>query len=567
MRLAVLPLLLATAACTTYPATDPVKTANSGMIVSEISEAEASADYDYRTSMDTLAVVEMNPDTSYLTSEERRVVNKLIEASGLMTEIYLRQRGVDNPQIRSAIERSRRADQALLLEMFDRNLGPWDEMAELHPFWGSEPMPKGAGFYPPDMTVEEFNAYLAANPEQRESLTSDYTVVRREGDRLVAVPYSVEYREWLVPAARLLREASQITSNPSLKKFLSLRAASFLTDDYFESELAWMDLEGTPIEVAIGPYEVYTDKLYGKKTAFESFVTLKDPEASAALDKYKGYLRDMESNLPIPDEHKNFQRGFASPIAVADQVQGGGDNIPGTQTIAFNLPNDERVREAKGAKKVILSNVLGAKYDRILDPIADVVLSDTQAPLVVKKYMQLNTLFHELSHSLGPGSITVGGRATTVNDELRDQYSRLEEAKADVMGVWNILYMMDKGELPIAEKNQLFATYFAGLFRSVRFGTESAHGNGAALQYGYLKSVGAFRFDPANGHYVIDPAKMEAGIESLLNKQLMIQATGDYAGAKALFDRYAALDADAKRAIASMDEIPVDILPVYPDKV
>ena len=565
MRLAVLPLLLATAACTTYPASDPVKSANSGVTVSQVSEAEAA--YDYRASMDTLAVVDMNPDTSYLTGEERQVVNKLIEASGLMTQIYLRQRSVDNPQIRTAIERSRRADQKLLLEMFDRNLGPWDEMAELHPFWGTEPMPKGAGFYPEDLTVEEFDAYLAAHPEQAKSLTSEYTVVRREGDRLVAVPYSVEYRAWLVPAAQLLREAAQITTNPSLKKFLSLRAASFLSDDYFESELAWMDLEGTPIEVAIGPYEVYTDKLYGKKAAFESFVTLKDPQASAALDKYKGYLRDMEANLPIPEKDKNFQRGFASPIAVADQIQGGGDNVPGTQTIAFNLPNEERVREAKGAKKVILSNVLGAKYDRILDPIADVVLSADQAPLVVKKYMQLNTLFHELSHSLGPGSITVGGRATTVNDELKDQYSRLEESKADVMGIWNILFMMEKGELPRAEKNQLFATYFAGLFRSVRFGTESAHGYGAALQYGYLKSVGAFRFDEANGHYVIDPAKMEAGIESLLNKQLMIQAAGDYSGAKAFFDQYAHLDAHAEAAIASMDAIPVDILPVYPDEV
>ena len=562
MRIAVLPLLLATAACTTY-APEPPAAASDGHVTA-VAEPDG---YDMRASMDTLAVVDMNPDTSYLSAEERQVVNLLIEASELMSEIYLRQRSVDNPQIREAIALNRRADRDLLLEMFDRNMGPWDEMAELHPFWGSEDMPKGAGFYPPDMTVEEFDAYLASHPEQAEDLTSDYTVVRRDGDRLVAVPYSVEYSEWLVPAARLLEQAAQITTNPSLKKFLSLRAAAFLTDDYFESELAWMDLQDTPIEVAIGPYEVYTDKLYGKKTAFESFVTLKDPEASAALDKYKGYLRDMEANLPIPDEHKNFQRGFASPIAVADQVQGGGDNIPGTQTIAFNLPNDERVREAKGAKKVILSNVLGAKYDRILDPIADVVLSDTQAPLVVKKYMQLNTLFHELSHSLGPGTIVKSGRETTVQDELRDQYSRLEESKADVMGIWNILYMMEKGELPIAEKNQLFATYFAGLFRSVRFGTESAHGYGAALQYGYLKEAGAFRWDAAGNHYVIDPPKMEAGIESLLNKQLMIQATGDYAGAKAFFDRYAHLDDHAEAAISSMDEIPVDILPAYPDEV
>ncbi|OGS51635.1 MAG: hypothetical protein A3J40_03310 [Erythrobacter sp. RIFCSPHIGHO2_12_FULL_63_10] len=557
MRIAILPLLLATAACATMAPEPPV----------EAAAATAEPAYDLRAQMGKLAVVEMAPDTSYLSAEERQVVNLLIEASGYMSEIFKRQRLADYDQARSAVANNRRADRDLLLTMFDRNFGPWDELAELHPFWVSTPMPEGAGFYPTDLTRGEFDAYLAAHPDQAAALTSDYTVVRREGDGLVAVPYSQAYAQWLMPAARLLEQASQVTSNPSLKKFLSLRAKAFLSDDYFESELAWMDLEGTPIEVAIGPYEVYTDRLYGKKTAFESFVTLKDPQASAALDKYKGYFRDMEGNLPIPDEHKNFQRGFASPIAVADQIQGGGDNVPGVQTIAFNLPNDERVREAKGAKKVILSNVLGAKFERILDPIADLVLSESQAPLVVRKYMQLETLFHELSHSLGPGTIMLDGRKTTVNEELKDRHSALEESKADVMGVWNILYMMERGELPAAERNQLFATYFAGIFRSVRFGVTDAHGEGAALQYGYLKQFGAFRWDAAQGHYVIDPAKMEAGIEALLHDQLMLQARGDYEGTKAFFGRYAHLDEHADAAIARMDAIPVDILPVYPKGV
>jgi len=557
MRLTILSLLFATAACTTYAPEPPAA----------VAAALPDSVYDMRASMDTLAEVEMKPDTSYLTGEERQVVNLLIEASELMSEIYKRQRLADYDTMHAAVANNRRADRDLLLMMFDRNFGPWDEMAELHPFWGSDPMPEGAGFYPTDFTRDEFNAYLEAHPDEAPALTSDYTVVRRDGAKLVAVPYSVEYRQWLVPAARKLEQASQITSNPSLKRFLSLRAAAFLTDDYFESELAWMDLEGTPIEVAIGPYEVYTDKLMGKKTAFESYVTLKDPEASAALAKYKAYLREMEANLPIPDEHKNFQRGFASPIAVADQVRGGGDNVPGVQTIAFNLPNDERVREAKGAKKVILSNVLGAKYDRILKPIGVLVLGSEQAPLVAKKYMQLETLFHELTHSLGPGTIVKDGRTTTVNAELKDRYSALEEAKADVAGVWNLLFMMEKGELPIAEKAQLWPTYFAGIFRSVRFGVTDAHGEGAALQYGYLKNYGAFRWDGARRHFVIDPVRMEAGLKALLHDQLMLQATGDYEGTKAFFEKYAHLDAQAEAVISQMTHIPVDILPVYPDKV
>ncbi|MEL1250760.1 dipeptidyl-peptidase 3 family protein [Aurantiacibacter gilvus] len=525
---------------------------------------EVSGEYDMLASRASIADVEMAPDTSYLTDEEKQVVNLLIEASGYMDEIYLRQRGANLPELRAEIEAGGDAD---MLDMFDRHFGPWDSVADNHPFYGDTEWPEGAGFYPADLTREEFDAYLEAHPDEAEALMSPYTVVRREGDGFVAIPYSVEYAEFLEPAAALLREAAEITTNESLKRFLTLRAESFLTDDYFESEMAWMDLEDTPIEIAIGPYEVYTDRLYGTKTAFESFVTLRNPEESAALDRYVGYLRDMEGNLPIPEEHHNFARGFESPIAVADQVHGGGDNVPGVQTIAFNLPNDERVREAKGAKKVILANVLGAKFDMILDPIADVVLSQEQAALVSRKYMQLFTLFHELSHSLGPGTITIDGRETTVNEELREQYSALEESKADVMGIYNLLYMMERGELPESEKSELLATYVAGLFRSMRFGIEEAHGKGAAAQYGYLLEYGAYAWDEDAGHFVIDEDRLVSGITELLRTELMLQATGDYDGTIAFFEQYAHLDEHAEAVIAEMDHIPVDIRPIYPDSI
>ena len=527
-------------------------------------EIVTSDGYDMNASRDTIATVDMAPDTSYLTEEEVLVVNKLIQASKLMSEIYLRQRGADLPELRKEVAGTGDAD---LLDMFDRNFGPWDEGAELHPFYGEAEMPLGAGFYPADLTREEFDAYLEANPDERDALLDPYTVVRRDGDALVAIPYSVEYAEFLKPAAQLLREAADITTNASLKRFLSLRADSFENDDYFESEMAWMDLADTPIEIAIGPYEVYTDRLYGTKTAFESFLTLRDPEESAALRRYVSYLRDMEGNLPIPAEHHNFNRGFESPIAVAQQIQGGGDNVPGVQTIAFNLPNDERVREAKGAKKVILSNVLGAKFDMILDPIADVVLAPEQAAKVSRKYMQNFTLFHELSHSLGPGTITVDGRQTTVNEELKELYSGLEESKADITGVWNMLYMMDRGVLPEAEKSEMWATYFAGLFRSMRFGIESAHARGSAVQYSWLKEKGGFTFDEESGLFVIDEAKMESGLQELLTTELMLQATGDYEGTKALFETYGKLDENAENAFAAMQHIPVDIRPLYPNSI
>lgn len=469
-----------------------------------------------------LAKIQMQVETGFLNSEERQVVNLLIQAANEMTAIYARQ---------------------------------------------SEGQGPGHGFYPAGMTKAELDAYIAANPGQKAALMDGYTVVKREGGKLVTTPYNVEYKAELDRAAALLEKAAAITTNPSLKKFLTLRAKSFRSNDYFESEMAWMDLEGTPIEVAIGPYETYTDELYGQKTAFEAFVTLKDPKESSALDKYKGYLRAMEANLPVPESYKNFQRGGASPIAVAEQVRGGGDNTIGPQTIAFNLPNDERVREAKGAKKVVLSNVLGAKYDRILKPMGDRVLVADQAALVSKKYMTLETLFHELSHSLGPGSITVAGRPTTVSAELKEIGGTAEEAKADVMGVYNILYMMEKGEVPKAERSQLFATYMAGIFRAVRWGAGEAHGRGAALQYGYLKSKGAFTWDPVAKRYRVNDDAMQAGLTSLVADLVKLQGDGDYAGMNAFFDRYAKLDTEAESVIATLKDIPVDIAPIYPDKI
>ena len=554
--LPLLALLLATACGAADP---PAAKTESGV--------ETKAGYSLEASRAKIARIEMNPDVSFLNAEERQVVNLLNQAGDLMSEIYLRQMSEDNPRVRAEIAMSDAPNKAALLDMFDLHFGPWDSLEEGKPFYGDKPQPAGAGFYPADLTKAEFDAYLAANPSERKALTSPYTVVRREGEKLVAVPYSQAYKQWLEPAAKLLEQASAITSNPSLKRFLKLRAEAFRTDDYFESELAWMDLDGTPIEVAIGPYEVYTDGLYGAKTAFEAFVTVKDPKESAALAKYKRYLRDMEANLPVPENFKNFQRGFESPIVVADQVHGGGDNVPGVQTVAFNLPNDERVREAKGAKKVILANVLGAKYERILKPMASLVLVPEQAGLVNQKYMTLETVFHELSHSLGPGSIVVDGRKTTVDKELKELNSGIEEAKADAMGVWNIAFMMSKGEIPAAEKPQLYASYLAGLFRAMRFGIDEAHGQGAAAQYSYLKSKGAFAWDEKAKRFRVDNAKMETAVRDLVAEFVRLQGTGDYAGVQAFYGKYAKLDPHAQAIIASMKDIPVDIQPIYPAKV
>ncbi len=532
----------------------------------EVTDHE-EAEYDMAASRASVAKINMEVDTSFLSEEERQVINRLNKVGDLMSEIYLRQVSENNPAIRAEIAASDTPNKDLLLDMFDLHFGPWDTFKEGHPFYGDQPLPAGAGFYPTDMTKEEFEEWITAHPEDEAAFRSLYTVIRRDGDNLVAIPYSQHYREWLEPAADLMREAAEITSNESLKLFLNSRADAFFTDDYYQSEIAWMDLTGTPIEVVIGPYEVYTDALFGYKAAFEAFITIRNPEESAAVEKYIKYLRDMEANLPVDEAYKNFKRGFESPMAAVYQLHGGGDNSRGVQTIAFNLPNDERVREAKGAKKVLLNNVLGAKFEMILAPMAEQILTPEQAHLLVKKYMAMDTLFHELSHSLGPGTIMVDGVETTVNAQFKELYSAIEEGKADVMGAYNILYMMELGELPVTEKESFLATYFVGLFRAMRWGLDEAHARGAAFQYTYFKEKGAFSVDPDSGLYTVNFAELEAAIRDLTRDVVVLQGDGSYDAAAAFLENYAKLDEAALAALARTTGIPVDIQPHYPDEI
>ncbi|MEP6342003.1 MAG: hypothetical protein ABJ275_01710 [Maricaulaceae bacterium] len=535
--------------------------------VFEAAEAPQADAYNAKAQFKKYAAIKMDDvDTSFLSPSEVAVVNKLIQASKLMTQIYRIQMTADYGKVRKTIAESGQVDAKDLTRLFNLYFKRCDELAQNQPFFGDTPCPAGNGFYPEDITREEFNQWIADHPKQADAFKSGYTIIRRKDDKLIAVPYSRAFKGPLTKASTLLREAADLSEEPTLKRFLTLRADAFLSDDYYESELAWMDLEGN-IEVAIGPYETYDDGLFGYKTAYESFVTIKNPEESAALAKYKNYLRDMEENLPVAESYKNFQRGFASPIAVTYQIQGGGDNVNGVQTIAFNLPNDERVREAKGAKKVILNNVLGAKYDRILAPIAANLLVKEQAAITDKKFMSYATLFHELSHSLGPGTITKNGVKTTVTAELKELYSGLEEGKADVMGAYNVLYMIERGEIPASERDAFLATYFSGLFRSMRFGLAAAHAKGAAIQYSYYREVGAVTWDEELNRFRVDYDKLAQAISDLTAKFVIVQGDGDYDQAQAFLVDYAKVDDLAISILEGFDKIPVDIRPIYPKEL
>ena len=509
------------------------------------------------------APVEVTADISFLSDKQKQVLAKLIKASQYMDDIFLRQVWVQNPEYRKALASRKDELGVAAAAYFNISFGPWDRLDEHEaPFIGELSKPAGAGYYPEDLTKEEFESYIKEHPEQAESLTSLLTLVRRQGDNLVAVDYSVAFEKWLKPAAELLREAAELTENESLQKFLTARADAFFSNEYRDSDMDWMELD-SPVEITIGPYEVYEDKLFGYKAAFESFVTVTDPKESARLEVYKEQLPAMERNLPIPAAMKNLNRGTESPIRVVDEVFTGGDTKSGVQTIAFNLPNDEVVREQKGSKKVLLRNVIAAKYEKILKPIAGRLITEKQRTYLSSQVFTNEVLFHELSHGLGPGKITVDGRKTEVRRELKDLYSALEEAKADIMGVYNMHFMIKQGLLPKEMQREIAVTYLGGLFRGIRFGIGEAHGKGNALQFNYMLQKGAISYDAEAGTFSIDFNTFVQWTRELVQDICILQATGDYPGTQALFEKYVKLPPELEAGLAKLSDIPVDIRPQY----
>jgi hypothetical protein len=512
---------------------------------------------DIETRLARLAPTELEVDLSGLAESELIALDHILAAAHLMDEIFLRQVSTDNPALREQVKELPEAAQIY----FDANFGPWDRLDEDVPFIGTTPHPSGAGYYPTDMTRQEFEAWVANHPEDKEAFESLLTLVRRDGDALVTVPYAEAFLEWLHPAAEHLRKAAAATSNESLRHFLETRADAFASDDYYESDFAWMDLDA-PVEVTIGPYETYEDGLFGYRAAFEAFVTIALPEESAELEHFKSRLPWLESNLPIADEHKNPDRGTQSPIRVVDVLFVGGDSKAGVQTLAFNLPNDERVREAKGSKKVMLRNILRAKYEKMLEPISERVLAPEDQERVSFDAFFASTLHHELSHGLGPGLIEIDGRPTEVRLELKEFYSTMEEAKADVMGIYNIMALAEMGEISEVVAETIEATYVAGLFRSARFGVHEAHGQGVISQFNYLLEHGALEVDEEGRFHAVSDV-FPTVISDLLNEMLMLQATGDYEGTKLFLETYGQPSESLLTAIDRLEDVPVDILPLY----
>lgn len=517
-----------------------------------------------RTKTAQYAPADISADLSALPDRERRALAKLVEAAKVMDSLFLRQVWAGNDAMLQDL--ARRTDELgrARLHYFLINKGPWDRLDHNRVFIpGAPPKPEGANFYPEGATKAEVQKWIdALPPGQKEPATGFFTTIRRGPNHsMVAVPYNIEYQAELAHAAALLREAAERTAQPTLKTFLTARADAFLSNDYYASDVAWMELDAS-IEPTIGPYEVYEDEWFNSKAGFEAFITIRDEAESKKLQAFSAHLQDLENALPIDPSLRNPKLGALAPIRVVNVVFTAGDANRGVQTAAFNLPNDERVVKEKGTKRVMLKNVQDAKFNVVLLPISKVALSAADQKDVAFDAFFTHILMHELMHGLGPHNITVGGRTTTVRQELKETYSTIEEAKADVSGLWALKELADRKQVETSIAKTMYTTFLASAFRSIRFGINEAHGRGIAIQLNYFLDAGAFKV-AADGTFSVDEAKMTQAVTSLTREIMMLQAQGDYAKAKDLMARLGVVRPSVQKVLDKLISVPVDIEPRF----
>lgn len=509
-----------------------------------------------RSRLDQYAGVPLTADLSGLTERERQMIPLLIEAADQMDEIFWMQAYGDRDSLLANI------DGGAARRYAELNYGPWDRLAGDEPFVdGVGPKPSGASFYPADMTREEFEAAVQAAPEQARELRSLYTVVRRRPDgSLYAVPHHEAYAPQVEIAADRLRQAAALAENPGLKRYLELRAQALLTDEYRESDLAWLDMKDNTLEVVIGPIETYEDQLFGYKAAYEAVILVKDNEWSQRLAFFATFLEDLQGLLPVPDRYKREMPASQGELHAYDALYYAGDANAGPKTIAINLPNDETVQLEKGTRRLQLKNAMRAKFEQILAPTATLLIAEDQRRYVTFDAFFQNTMFHEVAHGLG--SKNTVNRRGTVRQALRETAAAMEEGKADVLGLYMMTWLRLHGVLSEGNLWDNYATFVAGILRSVRFGASSAHAKANMVGFNFFAEQGAITRDEASGTYRVDFEKMMAAMEALARRLLTIQGDGDYEAAVALLTEQGiigpTLQADLDRLATA--GIPVDVV-------
>ena len=546
-------LMLMTSACTPQSTNTPSQPRSSAVVAA------------LETKIRRFAPVDVGASVSGLPENEQRALARMIDAARIMDGLFLEQVWAGNSSVLAHLSADRTPEGNAELHYFLINKGPWSRLDHHEPFLrpglNIPAKPPQANFYPADATREEVDKWIASlkGPAHAQA-TGFFTVIRRGGDgKLMTVPYNIEYQNALTTASAALKEAAALTAQPSLKKYLELRAAAFLSNDYFPSDIAWMELDAS-IEPTIGPYETYEDEWFGYKAAFEAFITLRDDAETKKLGVFSTELQGLENALPIDPKYRNPKLGALAPIRVVNVVFTAGDANRGVQTAAFNLPNDDRVIREKGAKRVMLKNTQEAKFQKVLVPISAVALPSTERGKVAFDAFFTHILMHELMHGLGPHQVTPGGMAVRL--ALKDTYSAIEEAKADISGLWALQQLADRGVVTANVAESMYTTFLASCFRSIRFGLNEAHGKGIALQLNYLLDRGAFKVNQ-DGTFSVDETRIKDAVASLTRELMTIQAEGNYTAAQDLLKKMVEVRPEVQAVLDKLKDVPVDIEPRF----
>jgi hypothetical protein len=506
--------------------------------------------------------IHVSYDPSSLTPDERRMIDRLVAASRAVENMFWRQSDAAGLALYKALASDTTPLGRDLRHYLWINGGRWDLVRDNEPFVGTEPMPPGHDLYPPDLTRAVVDAYVTAHPEARAPLFDPFTLVRRNGTALVGRPYHEAFAPFVKAAADALREAAALSPDPAFTRFLRLRADALLTDDYYASDVAWVELKNPKIDVIFAPYETYLDNLLGVKTSYGAAVLIRNEAESRNLELYQRWVPDIQDALPLPAADRPSVRGHVTPMEVMDTPYRAGDLRHGYQAVADNLPNDPRIHKEKGTKKIFFKNYMDARVREIILPLAAKVMDEAQARQVSAEGYLAAVVMHEICHGLGPAFARSGGKEVDIREAMGGVYSGLEESKADVVGMFALKWLVDRGVLKKERLQEYYASYVAGIFRTVRFGTGEAHGRAEMMEFNYLLSQGAIV--PRGGRYQVDFAKMPGAIQRLAGELLEQEARGDRPRAEAWFRKYGTMSETLRHALDAASDVPIDVDPIQP---
>jgi len=512
--------------------------------------------------------VRMPFQSAGLNAREQKLVNKLVDASRYLEEIFWRQVDPEALTLYQSLAGSKSPrDQKLRIYLWI-NASRFDLLDQNKPFVGTASMPPGRGFYPQGLTREQIEQYVKDHPEKKAEIYSPTTLVRWHGDQLEGLPYHIAYRSFLEPAARDLREAATLSADPAFANFLRLRADALLSDDYLKSDLAWLDLKDPKFDIIFAPYETYEDGLLGVKASYGAAVLIRNPQESQKLALFQKYVADIQDTLPLAPEDRPSKRGLETPMEVMDAPYRAGDLRHGYQAVADNLPNDPRVHEQKGSKKIFFKNFMNARVNFVILPVAKRMLRPEQAAKVSGEGYLLATILHEMAHGLGPAFARAAAGKTDIREAIGPVFGGLEEAKADVVGMFGLKWLVDHDVLPKEKLEEYYASYVGGIFRTVRFGAAEAHSQAELMEFNYLSERGAIQRE-SSGRYSIDYARMPQALADLAKELLEIEATGDRERAESWFKKYTVMTPELQSSLKSAATTPVDIDPVFsfPERV